>query len=117
MAPQWEFQRDGRYGLIPYEQFGNRSLILWNRFFPFIFTNQQEQKSSGKDENNSRGYGNDRVKVFSTILYIRGTLDVEKIMSEACAVRNEISWEAEEADEEAKTRFVIHHVAAARRQR
>ena len=106
---QWEFQRDGRYGLIPFEQFGNRSLILWNRFFPFIFTNQQEQKNTGK-EDNSRSYNNDRVKVFSTILYIRGTLDVEKILSEACAVRNEISWEAEDADEEAKTRFVIHHV-------
>jgi hypothetical protein len=26
----WEYQRDGRYGLIPYEVFGNRTLILWN---------------------------------------------------------------------------------------
>ncbi len=26
----WEFQRDGRYGLIPYEEFGNRTLVFWN---------------------------------------------------------------------------------------
>ena len=37
----WEYQRDGRYGLVPYELFGNRTLILWNGWFPFLFTNQQ----------------------------------------------------------------------------
>ena len=42
----WEFQRDGRYGLIPYELFGNRTLIFWNGWFPFLFTNQQEQKAA-----------------------------------------------------------------------
>jgi hypothetical protein len=101
---QWEFQRDGRYGLIPYEVFGNRTLILWNRLVPFIFTNQQEKKTTGKNENSNA------TKVYSTLTFIRGTLNVEKMLKEACSVRNEISWANEEASEEAKSRFVIHHV-------
>ena len=103
----WEFQRDGRYGLIPYEQFGNRTLILWNGWYPFLFSNQQEQKSSSKE---GSGHNSNATKVYSTLTFIRGTLDVEKILREACTVRNQISWAAEEAEQESKTRFVIHHV-------
>ena len=40
----WEYQRDGRYGLIPYELFGNRTLIFWNGWYPFLFTNSMETK-------------------------------------------------------------------------
>ncbi len=104
----WEFQRDGRYGLIPYEQFGNRTLILWNGWFPFLFSNQQEKKTTGKD--GSQTSNHDRVKVYSTLTFVRGTLDVEAILREACDVRNQISWAAEDAEQQAKTRFVIHHV-------
>ncbi|OWK37944.1 AAA family ATPase [Fimbriiglobus ruber] len=105
----WEFQRDGRYGLIPFEQFGNRTLILWNGWFPFLFANQQEQKAAaGKGNNDS--HGSSATKIYSTLTFLRGTLDVEKILSAACAVRNAISWAAEEAEQETKTRFVIHHV-------
>ncbi len=104
----WEYQRDGRYGLIPYEQFGNRTLILWNGWFPFLYSNQQEKKTSGKAGEPS--HSTDRVKVYSTLTFVRGTLDVEAIFREACAVRNQISWAAEDAEQESKTRFVIHHV-------
>ena len=103
---QWEFQRDGRYGLIPYEIFGNRTLILWNRLFPFVFTNQQEKKTSGKTENSN----SNATKIYSTLTFVRGTLDVERILKEACAARNEMSWANEQAEQEAKSRFVIHHV-------
>jgi hypothetical protein len=104
----WEYQRDGRYGLIPYEQFGNRTLILWNGWFPFLYANQQEKKTAGKAGEPSPAA--DRVKVYSTLTFVRGTLDVEAIFREACAVRNQISWAAEDAEQESKTRFVIHHV-------
>lgn len=103
---QWEFQRDGRYGLIPYEIFGNRTLILWNRLFPFVFTNQQEKKTAGKNENSN----SNATKIYSTLTFVRGTLDVEKILKEACSARNEMSWANEQAEQEAKSRFVIHHV-------
>src|SRR5262245_22439384 len=40
----YEHQRDGRYGLIPYEVFGHRTIIFWNRLFPFFFANAVEKK-------------------------------------------------------------------------
>jgi hypothetical protein len=104
----WEYQRDGRYGLIPYEQFGNRTLILWNGWFPFLFSNQQEKKTPAKVTEQS--HYSTATKIYSSLTFVRGTLDVEAILSEACEVRNQISWAAEDAEEEAKTRFVIHHV-------
>lgn len=103
----WEYQRDGRYGLVPYEQFGNRTLILWNGWVPFLFTNQQEKKTPAKGENSG---SSDKVKVYSTVTFVRGTVDVEGILKDACDFRNQMSWAAEDAEQEAKTRFVIHHV-------
>ena len=104
---QWEFHRDGRYGLVPYEIFGNRTLIFWNGLFPFLFTNQQEKKAGGKE---NAGSNNNAMRVYSTLTFVRGTLDVEQILTAACAARNEMSWANEKAEEEAKSRFVIHHV-------
>ena len=101
----WEFRRDGRYGLVPYEQFGNRTLIFWQGWWPFLFGNQQEKTTSGNTNNNSNA-----TKIYSTITLIRGTVDVEKILREACDQRNAMSWAAEDAETEQKTRFVIHHV-------
>lgn len=104
---QWEFHRDGRYGLVPYEIFGNRTLILWNGLVPFIFTNQQEKKSTGKNENSG---SSNATKIYSTLTFVRGTLDVEQVLTAACAARNEMSWANEKEEQEAKGRFVIHHV-------
>ncbi len=105
----WEYQRDGRYGLVPYEVFGNRMLIFWNGWFPFIFTNQVESKAaSGKGNNESSGSGG--MKIHSTLLFVRGTLDVEKLLREACEARNNISWAVEDEQAATKNRFCIHHV-------
>jgi hypothetical protein len=106
----WEYQRDGRYGLVPYELFGVRSLILWNGWFPFLFTNQVEAKAAtgkGQAGESSSGAG---TKVFSTVTFVRGTLDVEKIIKEACAARNAISWATEDEETATKNRFCIHRV-------
>ena len=108
-AATWEFQRDGRYGLVPYEQFGNRTLILWNGWCPFLFANQQEQKTSSKGNNNENHHST-ATKIYSTLTFVRGTVDVERILATACDERNQLSWAAEEAEQECKTRFVIHHV-------
>lgn len=104
----WEYQRDGRYALVPYEQFGNRLLVLWSGWFPFLFSNQIESKAaSSKGESSSSG-----MKVYSTITFIRGTLDVEAILRDACAARNHISWAVEDQQTATKNRFCIHHVPA-----
>jgi hypothetical protein len=107
---QWEYHRDGRYGLVPYEQFGNRTLILWDGWVPFLFANQMESRSAAKGGENSSSGNSDKVKVYSTLTFVRGTVDVEAILRDACNVRNQMSWAAEDAEQEAKTRFVIHHV-------
>jgi hypothetical protein len=105
----WEYQRDGRYGLIPYELFGNRTLIFWNGWFPFLFSNSQETKHA-----NSKGGSNETpsgvAKVHSSLTFVRGTLDIERVVRAACAARNNLSWSAEDAEEATKNRFVIHYV-------
>jgi hypothetical protein len=106
----YEYQRDGRYGLIPYEQFGNRSVIFWRGWVPFFFTNALEQKS--KTSNRTDGHSSDATKVYSTITFIRGTVNVEAILREACARLNNLTWAANSAEEQAKNRFVIRYVPA-----
>lgn len=107
----WESHRNGRYGLVPYEQFGNRMLILWNGWFPFVYANQQEQKSAANSQQQTHYHQRQAtVTVFSTLTFVRGTLDVEKIFREACAQRNAVSWAAEDADAKDHSRFVLHHV-------
>jgi hypothetical protein len=105
----WEFQRDGRYGLIPYEMFGSRSVIFWNGWCPFLFSNQMENKAA-----TSKGPSGDTPsgvqKVYSTITFVRGTLNVEQLLKDACTARNDLSWSAETELETSKNRFVIHHV-------
>jgi ATPase family associated with various cellular activities (AAA) len=105
----YEHHRDGRYGLIPYEQFGSRSVIFWNGWCPFLFHNEQERKaksSTGQQNNNN----SDAAKVYSTITFVRGTLDVEQILVKACQTLNETTWAVNSAEEQAKNRFVIHFV-------
>jgi hypothetical protein len=109
-----EHYRDGRYGLVPYELFGLRSVVFWNGWWPFVFTNTVEKKArsgrgGGERESNSSSSG-DASKVYSTITYLRGMLDVEKILREACAKSNHLAWSVEGEQEQAKNRFVIHYV-------
>jgi len=107
----WEFQRDGRYGLIPYEQFGSRTMTFWNGWVPFFFANQMEKKAAAAKAGSS-DTPSGVSKVYSTLTFVRGTLDVEKLLKDACAVRNDLSWAAVDEEEKAKNRFVIHHVPA-----
>jgi len=104
----WEYQRDGRYGLIPYEVFGSRTLILWSGWFPFLFSNSQEKKAA--NSKNSGDAPSGVAKVHSTITYLRGTLDIEQILREACDKRNELSWTVEDDEAAKKNRFVIHYI-------
>src|SRR5262249_53593817 len=41
----YEHSRDGKYGLVAYEQFGFRSVIFWDGWRPFLFSNAQENKA------------------------------------------------------------------------
>jgi hypothetical protein len=111
----YEHHRNGRYGLVPYEVFGNRSLIFWNGWFPFIFSNAQERKAKGGQPQQPDSSGGP-VKVFSTLTYLRGTLSFEDLLRKACADSNRLTWEVNNAEEQAKNRFVIHHIPARKEQ-
>src|SRR5262245_17285286 len=105
-GPSWEYQRDGPYGPVTSQAYGNRTLSLWNGWLPFLFSNQFENKAAAsKSESSGNG-----MKVYSTITFIRGTLDVEKILKAACSARNNISWAVEDQQTATKNRFCIHHV-------
>src|SRR5262245_19297795 len=110
----YEHMRDGRYGLVAYEQFGNRTLVFWNGWFPFLFSNVQESKPQGqqqRDEHHSSSSGGP-TKVYSTLTFLRGTLDFEALLKVACESSNNLTWEVNSAEEKAKNRFAIHHVPA-----
>jgi hypothetical protein len=44
------------------------------------------------------------------VTFLRGTLDLETILREACKTRNLLSWAVEGAQQQMQNRFVIHHV-------
>src|SRR5262245_5462613 len=46
----WEYRRDGRYGLVAYESFGQRAIIFWNGWVPFLFANQVERRSTANNQ-------------------------------------------------------------------
>jgi hypothetical protein len=104
-----EYHRNGRYGLVPYELFGLRSVVFWNGWWPFVFTNAVEKKAQ-TSRGNREGGGSDATKIFSTVTFLRGTLNLEQVLCNACHVTNQLSWAVAGAEEKAKNRFVIHHV-------
>ncbi len=107
----YEHQRDGRYGLIPYESFGNRGLTFWVGWFPLWFANESERKAkagSGNQQQNQH-QENSATRVFSTLTFLRGTVNVERLLREACAEINAMNWAATAEEEKAKSRFVIHY--------
>lgn len=106
----YEHQRNGRYGLIPYEYFGSRSILFWNGWLPFVFSNAQENKKAAGGNRNNSNDDDETQKVFSTLTFLRGTLDVEQLLRAACAKRNEVTWRVSENEEQAQNRFVIHYV-------
>jgi hypothetical protein len=103
----YEYQRDGRYALVPYEVYGNRSLVFWNGWFPFVFSNQREKPKPGRGGEQSTS---EATKIVSTLTFVRGMLDFDQLLRDACAERNHLSWNASEAEEAAKSRFCIHFV-------
>jgi hypothetical protein len=103
----YEHMRDGRYGLVPYEQFGNRSIVFWEGWRPLVFTNAQERQGRSQPREPT---ANVTTKIYSTITFLRGTINVENLLRNACDASNKLSWSVATAEEQAKNRFVIHHV-------
>jgi len=105
----YEHHRDGRYGLVPYESYGNRGLTFWIGWFPLWFSNENERKAKSGTGGTQQQSSHDSstARVFSTLTFLRGTLDIESILREACSEVNRMNWAVTAEEEKAKARFVI----------
>lgn len=101
-----ESLKDGKYGHISFEVFGTRSMLFRAGWTPFWFSVQQD--SDTKKEGNSGGviYWGSRPppKFKACIIFLRFTLDVEKVVADAVRERNQLYWNFE--DPEQKRFFV-----------
>jgi hypothetical protein len=108
---RYEYLRTGKYGTIPFEFFGGKSLVFWRGWFPISFGPPTPQSPAGNNTNNgftnnspSSSQNSGRTRLF----FIRGTFDAEKIVAEAAKIRNDLSWDTSEKNK--SSRFFIRQV-------
>lgn len=102
-----ESRRDGRYGLTPYELYGQRSIIFQNGFWPFWFSNKQN--NDGRNQESHHGHVYENNSSTTTITFLRGKLDIDAIITAACKTRNEATWRINQDGSE-ESRFTINYV-------
>lgn len=110
---QYESFRNGKYGLVPYEKFGDSLMIFFSQkkyFFkliriPFLFS---KNKVAFLNNDTSSNAQNDQDKTYSHIISIRGSINVAEIVENAIHRRNSISWNIDEQEEKAN-RFNIYY--------
>lgn len=100
--------RVGRYGLIPYELFGQRSIVFWKGKIPFFFGLKEGVTTTNQDQ--YRGRYQEQDSKSSTITFIRGTIDIDDIILKACESRNNMMWRVATDDKEAEKRFSVYHL-------
>jgi len=106
-------RRDGKYGLIAYEQYGTRSMIFWNKWLPFFYSNAVESKARQSKSNQTGGgssSSDDATKIYSTLTFMRGCLNIERLLLEACDAANQLTWSNASTEVKIQNRFVIHYV-------
>jgi DNA polymerase III delta prime subunit len=108
-AHQEHIRQQERNGLVGYEEFGDNSLILWNGWLPFVFSQAAKADPS---KSPTSGYGNSPSNnvAFTTLTFIRGMLDVEKIIQEAIDERNKLNWSNEQLTKDEQKRFYVKYV-------
>jgi hypothetical protein len=98
---------DGKFGLIPYEVLGKRSIIFWNGWFPFFYAmGAKTQPGTGNQAASNQGGAQ------CTVTFLRGTLDVENLLRDACDARNDAAWDVDYRHKQRQRRFFIKHVPA-----
>ena len=108
---QYESFRNGKYGLVAYEKFGETMMVFLSQrkyFFkliriPFVFS----KNSIGQDRGGTNKEQNDENKSFSYIISIRGSVDVANLIEKSVIYRNQINWKEEEYENKAN-RFNIY---------
>lgn len=109
---QYESFRNGKYGLVPYEKFGESFMIFLSKkkyFFklirmPFIFSKNDLAVGSSK----ASGEKDETKKSFSFIISLRGSINISKMIQNSISKRNKLSWDIEDA-EGGSNRFNIYY--------
>ncbi len=78
-SSSWSHLNNGQYILFVYEKFGKYGIMFWNGRFPFFY---------GKTIKSDITSEKDKTQVI-TITYIRGTLNIDKLFTEAQDAWNE----------------------------
>ena len=107
---QYESYRNGKYGLVPYEKYGENLMIFFTKKkylgflrLPFIFSKNSVSFLNSDTQNTQ----SDSDKTYSYIISIRGTVDVAEIVEQSIKHRNNLSWNIDELEEKAN-RFNIY---------
>lgn len=97
--------RDGKFGHVPFERYGDNNITFWDGWNPVIF---HIDKLSGSSEDKTIYWGyKPKPPLSASLIFIRGTVDVDAIVKAASAERNEIYWS--NGDEQSR-RFFIRKV-------
>jgi hypothetical protein len=104
-----EHTTDGKYGLVPFELLGKRSILFWHGWFPFVYTGGAKPHAPGSAAATAAGAHNGQP---CTVTFLRGTLDIEKIIKDACDARNAATWDVDARHQQRQRRFFIRHVPA-----
>jgi hypothetical protein len=102
---------DGKYGHIPFEMFGVRTLTFWRDWLPFWFVIQKPSADEGKKEIIFWG-SKPKDRLVASIMFFRWTLDTDEIVKEASADRNRLYWNTDTKHK----RFFVKKVPDARMQ-
>ncbi|HWG45997.1 MAG TPA: AAA family ATPase [Gemmataceae bacterium] len=94
--------RDGKYGHIPFELFGVKTLTFWRGWLPFWFVIQKPAADESKKEVIYWG-SKPKDRLVASLMFLRWTLDIDHIVKEASAERNRLYWNS---DAEHKRFFV-----------
>ncbi len=104
-----EHTRDGKFGLVPFELLGRRSIIFWKGWMPFFYS---AGNKSQPNQGNGTPAANNQDRVFCTLTFLRGFLDAEELIKAACDSRNEANWDVDLAHKNRQRRFFIKQVPA-----
>jgi len=101
---------DGKFGLVPFELLGKRSILFWNGWFPFVYAMGSKPQPTGNNTaaNNAAAQGN----AACTLTFLRGTMNAEQLIKDACDARNTAAWDVDYRHKERQRRFFIKHVPA-----
>ena len=100
--------RDGKYGHIPYELLGDRTLLFWRGWLPLWFVVKEEKQDAGKTGGSVIFWGaKPKADFKACLVFFRFTVDVEAIVRSASRIRNEMFWSTQE---ESRRRFFLKKI-------